>query len=168
MGIPFNKEKLQKAVKALSENPSVKRITTRTLLISYIYGEPQLIGGGERRALWENHSKNILRECVGHPLDDLISVEIYFNLRIRLWLRGGPEIFYNGGDSDNDIEDHPPTTDPETTNRKKRMFAKCLVPSSRNSGEILDLSVTTICHYPLLFLVVLHLFISGCFLFPSV
>ena len=141
MGIPFNKEKLQKAVKALSENPSVKRITTRTLLISYIYGEPQLIGGGERRALWENHSKNILRECVGHPLDDLISVEIYFNLRIRLWLRGGPEIFYNGGDSDNDIEDHPPTTDPETTNRKKRMFAKCLVPSSRNSGEILDLSV---------------------------
>ena len=148
MGIPFHKDKLQKTVKTLLENPTFCRITAKTLVLSYIFDEPHTLeNGGEgakKRALWETWSRHLLHECVGHPLDDLISVENYFDLRIRLWLRGGPEMFYNGGDTDSD-DSSPPhiidCDDTQTTNEKKRIFVKCLLPSSRNSGDFIDLSV---------------------------
>ena len=145
MGIPFDKDRLENAIKTLSEKPS-GYITTTTLLFLYIFGEREQGRYDKRRIALERESKHFLRECVGHPLDDLISIERYFDLRIRLWGSGGPEMFYNGDDSDSGDDPSPPIIDchdTQTTNKQKRIFAKCLFPSSKNSGEIVDLSVDT-------------------------
>ena len=146
LGIAFNKERLQLVI---NESSKRGRTTLGKLLLEYLRGGTP--SRGKKEALFLiNEGKKLLKACEGQSLDDLISVEDYFNVRLRLWTRGGPEFFYASGDSEDGLSDDglstnppSPSRDTQKINGEKKMYVKCLFPSSRNSGEIIDLSVNT-------------------------
>ena len=161
MKIEFCKDKVQRA---LDLARGLGRISFQSLLSLYVHGELLHCVHMRSRKLYkkkytlcpESHGKclllkqgaDLLGECKGHPLNDLIDVENFFNLRIRLWARGGPEMFYIGdSDSDSgeegfsqpDFQSSTPATKGGV--RGGNLFAKCLFPSAKNSGDVVNLSV---------------------------
>ena len=130
----FDSAKLQRAVE-LVRREGGQRDTIFSVLCAYLYNDI-LPPKSRERSILNKNINYLLSKCVGHPLDDLIDVENYFDLRIRLWAKGGPDAFYaDNSDSDNDGDDVPPS-------RLEGEFAKCTFPSARNSGTIVDLHIS--------------------------
>ena len=142
--IEFCKSKLQKALETITQKKS--RATLFKLMGAYV-GKSHL---RKSRDPLFSVVKRLLRECNGHPLNDLIDVENFFDLRIRLYTKGGAHNFYTG-DTDNDDDDsvndsaselsQPLAPAPPILKPTHQQFVKCLFPAGRNSGEVVNLHV---------------------------
>ena len=101
------------------------------ILCNYVYGYVPGKNHIKRREMSQKTS--ILKTYKGHPLDDLVTVENYFKLRISLYTKGSHNVLYN---YDEDEVDHSiPFTSTNT-------FVRKFLPSSRKQGIKVNLHVS--------------------------
>ena len=101
------------------------------ILCQYVYGLIPKKNDRRRKEMLERVS--ILGSYKGHPLDDLVTFENYFKLRINLYTKGSHNVMYNYGEDE--VNHDVPFTSTDT-------FVRKFLSSSRKTGLKVNLHIT--------------------------
>ena len=101
------------------------------ILCQYVYGFIPNKNHPKRKEMLQRLS--ILNSYNGHPLDDLVTVENYFKLRISLYTKGSHNVMYNY--NEDEVNHTIPFTSTDT-------FVRKFLSSSRKKGDKVNLHIS--------------------------